>query len=312
MAALVRQALSQQRFDLILASEIGPGTCVSRYVREVDSIPRVVEDLELSMIWSKVEAQRTILGRLRHRLTWWKLRRYAAELLCQVDGCTVASEREREVVLNVVPNYHPLTVVPNGVDVERYTDGFGSVEPDTLVFPGALTYRANFDAMAFFLAEVFPRVKAQRPTVRLYITGRTDGVPVDRLPVCDGVVFTDYLDDIRPRIAQSQVCVVPMTTGGGTRLKILEAMALNTPVVATTKGAEGLDVTSGKDILIADESQALANAVLQLLDDAGLRNRLSENGRRLVREKYDWQAIGERLNIFLEQVVAERDRCLVQ
>jgi glycosyltransferase involved in cell wall biosynthesis len=105
---------------------------------------------------------------------------------------------------------------------------------------------------------------------------------------------------------------VPMSVGGGTRLKILEAMALGTPVVSTTKGAEGLDVTAGKDVLIADEPQTFATAVLRLLRDTGLHARLSENGRRLVREKYGWEVIGGQLNALLERVTVERDRCIEQ
>jgi len=210
-----------------------------------------------------------------------------------------------------VPGYAALEVVPNGVDIESYTGDFGSPVPDTLTFTGVLTYFANFDAIGFFLEEIWPRVRASRPGAKLWITGRTEGVPLERLSLDEGVNFTGYLDDIRPHVARSQVCIVPLRVGGGTRLKILEAMALGTPVVSTSKGAEGLDVTAGQDILIADEPQAFANAVLRLLDDADLRARLSENGRRLVSERYDWREIGTRLNAFLERVTEETRTCCI-
>jgi len=308
MATLVRQALERGHYDLILAFEIGPGTCTSQYVWKMDSVPWVVEDLELSMIWAKVQARRNILGQWRHRLTWWKLRRYASGLLRRTSGCTVASEQERQVVLDIAPEYRPLEVVPNGVDVVRNSSDYGSVEPDTLVFTGALTYEANFDAMRFFLSEIFPRIRGRRPESVLYITGRTGEVDLKRLSLDERVIFTGYLEDVRPRVARSQVCVVPLRAGGGTRLKILEAMALGTPVVSTSKGAEGLAVTPGRDVLIADEPQAFANAVLRLLGDADLRAWLSRNGRRLVSEQYDWKKIGARLNVFLQQVVEETEK----
>jgi glycosyltransferase involved in cell wall biosynthesis len=132
-----------------------------------------------------------------------------------------------------------------------------------------------------------------------------DGVPVDRLPANDGLVLTGYLDDVRPTVARSWACVVPLRVGGGTRLKVLEAMALGTPVVSTSKGAEGLEVTSGEDILIADEPADFADATLRLLDDPALRAELAANGRRLVRGRYGWDQIGEELNRFLHQVVRE-------
>jgi glycosyltransferase involved in cell wall biosynthesis len=188
------------------------------------------------------------------------------------------------------------------VDLPLYDGDFGSIEPESLVFPGALTYKANLWAVEFFLAQVFPAVKAQRPGVKLYITGRTDGVPVDDLPLQDGVIFTGYLDDVRPRVACSPVCVVPMTVGGGTRLKILEAMALGTPVVSTSKGAEGLDVVHGQDILIADDAGDFARAVLSLLQDRDLRTKLAINGRRLVEERHSWQIGARQLEQLLYRV----------
>lgn len=308
MATLVRQAIAGRRYDLVLACEIGPGVSTAPYLWEMDSLPRVIEDLEVSMILAKAQAQRAAPARWRQRLTWWKQRRYTAELLHRVNGCTVASEAERRAVLDIVPGYRPLAVVPNGVDMERYRGDFGPVEPDTLVFPGALTYEANFEAMRFFLSEVLPLVRATRPRVTLRITGRSDGVPLDRLPLGENVVLTGYLADVRPAIARSSVCVVPMTLGGGTRLKILEAMALGTPVVATSKGAEGLEVTSGEDILIADTPEEFAAQTLRLLEDPELRARLADNARRLVSLRYGWPASAARLEALLQEVVAEHGK----
>lgn len=303
MEALVQRALDQQGFDLVIASAIDPGLCTSPYVLRLSGMPRVIECLELSMIWNKINAQHIWVRSVRHRLTWWKLRRYAVRLLCQIDGCTVASDQERVLVQSIVPDFEPLAVIPNGVDLEQYEGGWGPSRPDTLIFPGALTYQANFDAMVYFLGTVFPLIRAQQPDATLRITGRTDGVPLHRLPASDGVTLTGYLDDVRPAVAQSRVCVVPLQTGGGTRLKILEAMALGTPVVSTSRGCEGLEVTSGEDILIADEPNEFADAVLRLLGDQALRMKLTANGQRLMRERYSWDQIGRRINRFVHQVL---------
>jgi len=304
MEALVRKALHQQPFDLIIASEIGPGISTPIYVLKVNTIPCVIEDLELSMIRNKILAEDGWAGRMRHRLTWWKQRRYASHLLRQVEGCTVASYEERALLQSIAPRFESFAVVPNGVDLEAYEGDWGPPEPDALIFPGALTYQANFDAMAFFIGSIFPRIRAQRPGATLHITGRTDGVPLHRLPAGDGVVFTGYLKDVRPAVAQACVCVVPLLTGGGTRLKILEAMALGTPVVSTSRGAEGLEVTPGEEILVADEPAKFAEAVLHLLGDEALRTRLATNGRRLVRGRYGWDQIGRGFDQFLHQVVS--------
>ncbi len=307
MGALVRETLRRERFDLVLASTIGPTATTAMYVRGHRGLPRVLEDLELSIIVDRTRNEQAWLARQRLRLTWWKLRRFTAGLLRDLDGCTVASEREKSLVQRLVPGYRHLTVVPNGLEPERYEGDFGPPEPDALVFPGSLTYIANLLAMGFFLGKVMPRIVARRPKARLYITGRTGGINLARLPLSENVVLTGYLEDVRPRVARSQVCVVPMTIGGGTRLKVLEAMALGVPVVATTKGAEGLEVRPGEDLLLADDPATFAAQVVRLLEDPVLRRRLAENGRRLVRERYDWRVIGERFNAFLERIVSERD-----
>ncbi len=306
MHNLVQRTLAQNRFDIVVASEIGIGLGTAPYIRELNSIPRILEDLELLMIKGRISAERGWGQRLRYSLTWWKLRRFAARLLRDLDGCTVASEQERDLVLDLVPGYRSLAVVPNGIDLDFYAGNFGTPESGSLIFPGALTYQANFDAMDFFLRQVFPSVKAKCPGVTLRITGRTDGVSVDRLPLSEGVTLTGYLDDVRPCVARSWACVVPLRQGGGTRLKILEAMALGTPVVSTSKGAEGLEATPGEDILIADEPTAFAEAVLRLLDDRALRARLATNGRKLVESQYGWEGIGERLDQLLREVVKEK------
>jgi len=224
----------------------------------------------------------------------------------ELAGCTVASDLERAKVLQIVPGYERLAVVPNAVSFEQYQSDFGVPLPDSVTFTGALSYFANFDAMVFFLTAVWPIVRARRPGARLFITGRTDGVPLNRLPLDESVTLTGYLADIRPQIARSRVCVAPLRQGGGTRLKILEALALGTPVVATSKGAEGLAVTPGEDILLADEPAEFASAVIRLLDDETLHAWLATNGRRLVEKCYSWEESAQALERLLYQVTGQK------
>jgi sugar transferase (PEP-CTERM/EpsH1 system associated) len=302
MQRLVRQTVEEQDFSVVIASQID----TAPYAAPVKGVPRILEEIELTTPWEKYAREERFGRRLRYGPMWWKTRRFIAHLLRQFDGWTVVSQQERAKVLSIAPGCRRAVVVPNGVDSDRYTGDFGNPEPGTLVFPGALTYDANFDAMAFFLRKVFPIVKARQPAVILRITGKTDGVPVDRLPLDDGIILTGYLEDVRPTVAQSWVCVVPLRVGGGTRLKILEAMALGTAVVSTSKGAEGLEVTPGEDILIADEPTEFADAVARLLSDQALRVRLTANGRRLVKALYSWETCAQKLEQLLCQVVEQR------
>ena len=153
--------------------------------------------------------------------------------------------------------------------------------------------------MLWFTENVFSVISARFPDIQLIITGDHLGLP---LPVKKNVVLTGNLDDIRPKIASAAVSVVPLLSGGGTRLKILEALALKTPVVSTTKGAEGLEVTDGENILIADTPAAFAHGVMKVLDDHQLGRRLADNGYNLVNEKYSAEAIAARYNTLLDQL----------
>ena len=184
--------------------------------------------------------------------------------------------------------------------MEYYSGNHGEAIADTLIYSGALTYHANFDAVNYFLHDIFPLIQKECPDARLYITGSLEGVPLDQLPENDAVAFTGYLDDIRPAIARSWISIVPLRVGGGTRLKILEAMALGTPVVATSKGAEGLELIPDHDIVLADTPATFAESVLSLLNDPARRLQLSAHGRRIVSTKYTWQKIGQQFIEFVE------------
>ncbi|MCP4362063.1 MAG: glycosyltransferase [Chloroflexi bacterium] len=297
MYNLIQEAKRRSQFDLAIAElDTAP------YLLVLPNTPKLLDELQLTVLYENFTRQTQPLRRLRHWLTWWKLSRYITQLLSNYNGCLVASEQERNRVQAVAPPTCSVGVIPNGVDTNFYTaNDFIKPEPDTLVYSGALTFNANFDAMHFFLQEIFPLIRAKRPNVKLFITGKLDGVPIDRLPDTDGVVFTGYLDDIRPKIAQSWVSIVPLQIGGGTRLKILESLALGTPVVATSKGAEGLDLAPGHDLLIADDPADFAAAVLRLLQDAKLRETLNNNGRLAIK-KYDWHTIGQDFCDFVEKI----------
>jgi polysaccharide biosynthesis protein PslH len=299
-AACVRVA-AQEGHDAVICS----GTEVIGYAPDAPG-PRLLEEHNFMTGWMEEQYRRRGNGpaALFAWITWQKCLRYERQLYPLFDGITMVSERDRQAVTRSIPEVGSRTVVvPNGVDIERNRPGLTIPEPDTLVFNGALTYHANADAMRYFCATILPAIRAERPGVRLRITGRYDGVDVSGIRGIGGVTLTGFLDDVRPAVAESCACVVPLREGGGTRLKILEAMALGTPVIATSKGAEGLDVTHERNILIADEPADFARQTLRVLVDPDLRSRLAAAGSALVEAKYGWEQIGERFCGLVESVV---------
>lgn len=301
MQKIVKQENSKNKFDVVIASQID----TVLYALLIDRTPKIFEEVELSSIYEQFDNQYSVLLKIRYGLTWWKTSRFISQVLSKFDGFTVVSKQERDLIRNINPEWSMFAIVPNGIDLELNTGKFGAPEPGALIYSGALTYEANFDAMEFFLNDIFPIITDEEHDVILRITGDYINVPINSLPLNNKVELTGYLDDIRPALAKSWGCVVPLRKGGGTRLKILEAMALGTPVISTSKGAEGLEVIHEQNILIADNPDDFVRAVLRLLRDKDLRAKLSVNGRQLVEKLYSWDICAVHLEQLLYKVVGQ-------
>ncbi|MBK8797639.1 MAG: glycosyltransferase [Anaerolineales bacterium] len=248
-------------------------------------------------------------ARLRRWLSWQKQRLYEARTFPRFDLITMVSVPDQRATQAVLRGQRPpVIVVPNGVDCAHRRPGLAEPLPGCLVYNGALTYAPNADAVHYFLREVFPRIRQERPDAYLVVTGALTGVELTALPVTAGVVLTGLVEDVRVPVAQAMACVVALRDGGGTRLKVLEAMALGTPVVATPRGAAGLDVVDGEHLLLAADPQTFARCTLSLLQDGALRARLAARARRLVEERYDWRSIGAHFVEAVEQCVVKKRR----
>jgi glycosyltransferase involved in cell wall biosynthesis len=199
---------------------------------------------------------------------------------------------------DIVPDVD-VTVVPNGVDVERYS-AFAAPEgllpPNSLVFTGTMDYRPNVDAVLWFAQRVLPLVRQRVPSARFYVVGRRPHPRLEPLRPRDGhpdtgIEITGSVPDTRPYIAGASLYVVPLRSGGGTRLKVLEAMAMRCPIVSTSMGVDGFPVVSGRDVQLADAPEAFAESVVQLLGDGQRRAELGQAGYEFAASRYDWSAI---------------------
>jgi glycosyltransferase involved in cell wall biosynthesis len=304
MQALVDAAVP--RHDAAVALQLGAALYLSRHT----GLPRVFDEAEAGVLRDDYYSQPLGMRRLRRGLTWWKFTRFLRQVTRGFERTTVVSDVELGHLREMKCDSSAIRVVPNGVE----RDALGrrnTPRPGRLIYPGAITYSANFDAVRYFVDDIFPLVRAGRGDASFIVTGATGNVDFGSFSDRGPVVFTGRMNDVSHLIGQSSVCVVPLRIGGGTRLKILQAMALGTPVVTTTKGAEGLEVTPETDILIADTPSTFAAQVLRVLDDFVLRARLSTNGRRLVERLYTWDRIGSQFeDVLSEAQEANRSRAL--
>lgn len=300
MGSTIKRLQKQNHYDAVVAVQAP----VARYASPFSGVPGILDvDTSLSyQLRERYQEQKTYLGCWRTWISWYKAYHYESALFRKFQTCALVSPVEVPSVQAMTGDQSKVTVLPNGVDCVHHRFGLADVLPNTLIYSGALTYSANYDAMRYFLAEIYPLIKHTLPGVTLRITGSTKGVDIDGLRLDASVHLTGYVEDIRLPVAQSAVCVVPLRQGGGTRLKILEAMALGTPVVSTTKGAEGLEVVDDEHLLLADTPEAFADAVLRVIGDSGLRERLRHNARLLVEQRYDWETIGAQFVTLVEDI----------
>ena len=304
MSQLVAEEVDSHAYDAIIAST---GMMADYALQAPQDAAKILEEHNsmTRWMWERYAGQNNALQRARCWTSWQKLRRYEARSYPEFDLISMVSQADRATTLDVLGDRGvPVEFVSNGVDCNHNRPDLVKTRPFSLVYNGALTYSANYDAMRYFLADIYPMIRQQVSEASLTITGSLSGVDLSGLALDESVHLSGYVEDIRAPVAGAAVCVAPIRQGGGTRLKILEAMALGTPVVATSKAAEGLEVTPGRDILIADVPSEFAFQVVRLLRDSGLCRQLSAHARRLVEERYDWQAIGDQFVALVEEIVA--------
>lgn len=250
-----------------------------RYGETVDSLPR------------KVYA----------RITARKLEALERRILREAFGHIVCSRREREQLQHIVPGAR-IEVVENGVDCQYFGDRpAGESEPPRkgprFVFVGSMDYYPNIDAMETFARTVWPAVRAKIGGAELSIVGARPGESILRLHGKAGITVTGTVPDVRPYYWDATASLVPLRTGGGTRLKILESMAAGVPVVSSPLGAEGLEVHDGRNILLAEPQSASSwtDNLVKLCGDANFHGRLASAGRALAQSTYDWPILGAKL-----------------
>jgi polysaccharide biosynthesis protein PslH len=297
MAGAIREALTTRDFDLVLASELP----AAAYVEHFHGKPALFDDIELGALHDQFHLADGPARRLRYGLTWHKHSRYVARLLRSFRACTVVSERERQLVDTALGGrrHTRIEVIPNCIELSEYQYAADGHIANRLIFTGSLSYSANYEAIVWFLNEVWPLIQARMPAAELMITGDRAG---KTLPPASNLRLTGYVPDIQGLIASAAISLAPIWSGSGTRLKIIEAMAIGTPVVSTRKGAEGLAVRDDEHLLLANTPAAFAEAVVRLLNDPATGRRLADNARQYISENHDWSRIMPRYLGLLEQL----------
>ena len=279
-------------------------------LRAARSKPKLICDwhnVESELMQRYSEQERSAPRRAYAQLTARRMKNMEKRIVQQFDAHVTVSERDREQLMEWSPAT-PVHVIENGVNVEYYSPKEGQEERRRfrLVFIGSMDYHANTEAVTRFADSIWPRVYEKFPDLVFTIVGRNPTPEVTALGEKPGIEVTGRVRDVRPFCHEALASVVPLRIGGGSRLKILEAMASDLPIVSTRLGAEGIETKHGENILLADSDEDFVQAILTLCSDEKLGARLTKAGRQLVEATYDWPVLAARLRRIHEDLLAER------
>ena len=292
------EGIEMAPYALALPSEVSQARLHNR-------LPRLVFDDHNAEYLLQQRAFQTDARRLRRWIAaaysfvqWRKLAAYERRICWAADRVVAVSEADREALLRLAPGLE-VTVVPNGVDLDFLRPGVVPPQPGmaqhALVFTGKMDYRPNVDGVLWFIEAVLPLIQALIPDVHFYVVGQQPHARLTALVGHPAITVTGRVPDVRPYIAGAGVYVVPLRIGGGTRLKVLEAMALGQAMVSTRLGCDGFPFADGREVLFADEPAAFADAVVRLLRDREQAATLGRAARAYVARHYGWEAIVPRL-----------------
>lgn len=299
MRRTIQGILRSERIDLVHVDMLP----VAVYLDYFLGIPVVLNahNVETLLLARQVENERSAVKRFYLRAQQEKLQRFECMVANRVNHVITCSENDREGFTSFA-NGTPVTVVPNGVDVDYFSPSNVIEEvDDKIVFVGGLNWFPNVDGLKWFDEMVLPLIIRKRPAVRIHVIGRCEQnfVATHR----EHFLLEGLVPDIRPHLESASVVIVPLRVGGGTRLKILDAMSMSKAIVSTTVGAEGLGASDGANLVVRDDARDFAEGVIQLIENRAMRERIKYEAREFVMRSFQWADIGMRLRQVYETAI---------
>lgn len=302
MRGQIVERTNERSIDVVICDFLAPAINVPRSL----SCPSILFQHNVeAMIWKRhFEVQSNPAKKTYLRAQWRKMRRFEKEMCRSFDAVIAVSVEDRDQMREEY-GLDAVFEVPTGVDTQFFTpSGREELDPHNVVFTGSMDWLPNEDAIRFYTDQILPIVRRSIPNTTLTVVGRNPYPSLLELSRRDSsIVVTGRVDDVRPYMERAAAYVVPLRIGGGTRLKIYEAMAMEKPIVSTTVGAEGLPVTDGKELRIADTPETFAASVVHLLTNADAAKKLGQEAGRVVREKFGWSGVAKRFTEICLQAV---------
>ncbi len=294
----IRELVSDVKFDIAHFDTIS----LADYVEDVGSIKKILNhhNMESDLFKKRSLIEKNILKKMYYKMEAAKLNRYESRQCSKFDINFTVSELDTQLLAEVVPGVKT-EVIPNAVDTEYFHKGKADVTKNRLIIVSGMNWYPNRDAVIYMCKEIWPLLTKELPDITMTVVGAQPPEVLVELSERDKrIEVTGFVDDVRPYIENAEIYLCPMRDGGGTRLKILDALSMGKAIVSTTKGCEGIDITPDKNVLIADTPSQFVNRIKEVLRNPELRKTLGEEARTLVKEKYSWEVIGKSLRSIYE------------
>lgn len=301
MRNIIRRTASKAEFDIIHFDTIS----LAEYFNDVGKAPKILNhhNMESHLLMRRSIIEKNILKKIYYKMEGHKLKYYEKSHCGKFDVNFTVSEDDKQLLQSLIPGKR-IEVVPNGVDIEYFRRGEIEPVPRSIIFAGGMNWYPNLDAIVYFCHEVWPLLKREYPDISFTVVGAHPPSAVLEMAEKDpSIKVTGFVDDVRHYFSCSEIYVCPMRDGGGTRLKILDTLSMETALVSTTMGCEGIDVVPEKNVLIADNPTQFVNQISRIFEDVTLRRKLGAEGRKLVAGRYAWEVIGSKLKDIYSDLV---------
>jgi len=307
MQRVVNSLLDSKQFDLLYVDHLQ----MAQYVEGWNCCPKVLDEhnVEWKIIERLAQGEKNLLRRMYAAIEWKKLKKWELNACGKFDMVLTVTENDKTILLSERPEMNNIISVPIGVDFENFPKI--ELQPDAreIISIGTMSWPPNIESMHYFVDEIYPEIKSRAEDVRLVIVGSKPPASIRNLASLDSsITVTGFVEDLSAAASRVAVFIVPLRSGSGLRVKILNAMAMGLPIVSTSVGCEGIGAEHEKELLIADTSQEFADAVLRLLSDFELRKRLGAAGREFVLSNYGWDSICAGLDKALDALVLRKQK----
>lgn len=304
----IARLLSERSYDLVHCDHLHTAQ-YGLLAKEEFGLPVVLTAHNVeTVLWEGAShMEHNLAKKIYYHLQRWKMRAYEAQAVSRLDGCIVLSSQDAKRMERLNPRIKPI-VIPPGVDTGYFQPVYMQEETGAVVFVGAMEWPPNANGILWFHKWVWPKVKKASPGTKLYIVGGRPSRAVQRLGNDPDVVVTGFVTDVRDYLSRAQVFIAPLLMGSGVRIKILNALAMGRAVVSTPLGCEGISLTNGENIWIAETAGDFAQKVTHLLEDEVKRRHLGQAGLQLVQNHYRWDRVAESIEKLYQQVTFVRGR----